>query len=95
MSDKAKRSVIRAGISGVALLGAVGAAMVLWQGQAPLAKAQEAPMAQPVREALDGVTYGRVRELRVRLGLTNQALAAMGLTQAQAEGALERVVGLY
>ena len=52
-------------------------------------------MTQPAPEALDGVTYARVRELRRRLGLTSQALAGMGLTQGQPEGVLERMLGWY
>jgi len=95
MSDKAKRNVIRVGIPGVALLGAVAAAMVLWQGPVAPAGAQEVASTQPEREALDELTYSRVRDLRGRLGLTSQALAGMGLTRGQAESVLQRVLGWY
>jgi len=91
MSDKAKRNVVRIGIPGVALLGALAVAMVLWQGQAAPARAQEAP----AQQTLDAVTYSQVRVLRGRLGLTSQALAAMGLMQGQAEGVLERMLAWY
>ena len=95
MSDKAKRNVVRIGVPGVALLAVVAAGVGLWQGQVPPATAQEAPSTQPVREALDELTYSRVRELRERVGLTNGAVAGMGLTQAQAETVLEGVLAWY
>ena len=72
MSDKARRSVIRGAVSGVVLFGAIAAGVVLWQGRARLATAQEAPPTQLVREASNAETYAHVLELRGRLGLESE-----------------------
>jgi len=94
MSDKAKRSVVRSGVPGVAVLGFVAAGVGFWQGQGQgrPATAQEAPSTQPVREALDGQTYARAGELRERLGVGDETLAAMALGRQEAEGVLEGVL---
>ena len=50
---------------------------------------------EPAANAVDPDTYCRVRELRERLCLRNEDLAAMGCTQAQAESVLEGLVNWY
>ena len=45
-----------------------------------------------MREALDGATYARVRELRGRLGAGDETLAAMALGRQEAEAVCEGVL---
>ena len=92
MSDNAKRNVVRIGVPGVAVLGVVAAGVGLWQGQGRPATAQEAPSTQPVREPLDGQTYARAGELRERLGVGDETLAAMALGRQEAEAVCEGVL---
>jgi hypothetical protein len=50
---------------------------------------------EPAANTVDPDTYCRVRELRERLCLRNEDLAAMGCTQAQAESVLEGLLNWY
>ena len=82
MSRRAKR-VWTAGVAGVAAFLMGAAVMVLWSvGSGPAAAGEPDPNG-PVRGRLDPLVYARVSELRRRLRLTDEGLAALGCGQTR------------
>ena len=80
----------------------LAALVVVWLWQSLPREGQSRAMAQAVGNLVepqqatdtgtDPVVYSRVQQLRQELALTNLDLAAMGLSQAQAEGVLQRLI---